>query len=356
MRIAYILLALQNRGPVIFTRILIAGLLHEPGLEMEVFYLRTREGVIDFPVKCRQLTIVTFYKLFRFDLVHATGFLPDCILALLPTPKERKITSLHGFISEDMTYTYPGWKAAMISRLWFLALRFVPNLIYSSTFMSSHYRSLIGPRNDIIIGYGIPFPAARSIELADQLVFDQYRARSLRIIGAVCLVIKRKGLDQLVRALVTLTDCAVVIVGEGPESVLLLELARSLGVADRFTILGFRDHSSRYNCHFDLFAMVSRSEGYCLAMLEAMGCGLPVVCSRLPIYADLISEEDLGFFDLEDIQSLVLAIKKVTSDPANYIASSKRLYKEHFMLTGMASKHVAYYRSLYRTVRGDASE
>lgn len=352
MRIAYILPALQNRGPVIFTRMLVAGLLHQPELEMEVFYLRKRKGIIDFPVKCSQLTIGNFYRLFHFDFVHATGFLPDCVLALLPIPRSRKITSLHGFISDDMTYTYPKWKAHIIIRLWVLALHFISNFVYSSTFMATHYRSLIGTRNDAIISYGIPLPAVSSIELPDQLVFDQYRARSLKIIGAVCLVIKRKGLDQLVRALVTLTDCAVVIVGEGPESALLLDSANRLGVADRFTILGFRDHSSRYNSHFDLFAMVSRSEGYCLAMLEAMGCGLPVVCSRLPIYADLISEKDCGFFDLDSIQSLVLAIKKITSDPANYIVTSKRLYKEHFMLSGMVSKHVAYYRSL----RGDASE
>jgi glycosyltransferase involved in cell wall biosynthesis len=328
---------------------LIAGLFHQPELEMEVFYVRKRKGTIDFPVKCSQLTIGNFYKLFLFDLVHSTGFLPDLILALLPISKQRKLASLHGFISDDMTYTYPRWKAEIISRLWFMALRLIPNLIYSSTFMATHYRSLIGACNDVIINYGIPLPAALSIDKPDQLVFDQYRSRSLKIIGAVCLVIKRKGLDQLVRALVQLTDCAVVIVGEGAESTLLLDLAKRLGVSDRFTILGFRDNSCRYNCHFDLFAMVSRSEGYCLAMLEAMGCGLPLVCSRLPIYADLIPEEDLGFFELENTQSLVLAIKKVTSNPAKYKTTSKRLYKESFLLSGMANKHIAYYGSLMKS-------
>lgn len=166
MRVAYILPALQNRGPVIFTRILIAGLLDYPELAMEVFYLRQGEG-IDFPVKCSQLTIGNVYKLFHFDLVHSTMFLPDVILALLPMSKKRKLTSLHGFISADMTYTYPKWEAKIIIRLWLLALRFFPNLIYSSTCMAAHYRSLIGARNDKIINYGISRPSAMSIELPD---------------------------------------------------------------------------------------------------------------------------------------------------------------------------------------------
>ena len=349
MRIAYLLPALQNRGPVIFTRSLIAGLLHQPELEMEVFYLRKGEG-IDFPVECSQLTIRNFYKLFHFDLVHSTMFLPDCILAVFPMSKRRKLASLHNFISDDMTYAYPRWKATIISRLWLLALRCIPNVIYSSAFMAAHYRSFIGTKNDIVINYGIPLPAARPIELPDQLVFDRYKARSLKIIGAVSLVIKRKGLDQLVRALVQLTDCAVVVVGEGAESVPLLDLAKSLGVSDRFTILGFRENSSRYNCHFDLFAMVSRSEGYCLAMLEAMACGLPLVCSRLPIYADRILETDVGFFELENTRSLVLAIKKVASNPANYITTAKRLYQESFLLSGMVSAHIAYYCSLMKSL------
>jgi glycosyltransferase involved in cell wall biosynthesis len=151
---------------------------------------------------------------------------------------------------------------------------------------------------------------------------------------------------------VHLTDCALVVVGEGTQAVHLRELAERLGVSDRFTILGFRDNSSRYNRHFDLFAMVSRSEGYCLAMLEAMACELPVVCTRLPIYADLIPEDACGFFDLDDIPSLVLAVKKVLADVPAYQAASTRLYKESFMLSAMASKHVAYYRSLMKCATG----
>ncbi len=330
---------------------LIAGLLHQPELEMEVFYLRKGKG-IEFPVKCSQLTIVNFHKLFHFDFVHSTMFLPDLILALLPIASDRKITSLHNMIPDCITYTYPKWKARIMIRLWCVALRLIPNLIYSSAFMATHYRSLVGAKNaknDIILNYGIPCPAAVPIEPPDHVVFDQYKARSLKIIGAVCLVTKRKGLDQLVRALVQLTDCAVVVVGEGAESIVLVELAKSLGVSDRFTVLGFRDNSSRYNCHFDLFAMVSRSEGYCLAMLEAMACALPLVCSRLPIYADLIAEEDLAFFELENTQSLVLAIRKVTSNPAIYKTASKRLFEEVFALSNMASKHVAYYCSLMKS-------
>jgi glycosyltransferase involved in cell wall biosynthesis len=272
--------------------------------------------------------------------------LPDLILAILPIPRSRKVASLHNIIKEDMAYLYSKGMAKVITDTWMWALSRFVNIIYSSNYMASYYQNYLGPRHDVIIDYGIPDPIAGIIDSRDQQVFDSYKARSLTVIGAVCLVIKRKGLDQLVQALVSLPNYAVVVVGDGPEAGALRDLAIKLGVGDRFSILGFRANSSRFNRHFDIFAMVSRSEGFCLAMLEGMSCGIPVVCSRLPIYKDSISEEDVSFFDTEDISSLVDSIRKVSRATERYARASLSLYQNRFTIRSMADKHIEYYRSL----------
>lgn len=345
MKIAFILPSLENRGPIIFTQYLIGGLIKDPAVDVEIFYIRNRVEV-SFPVRTHHLTFGNYLRLFEFDLIHSTMFLPDMITAMLPVPRLRKIVSLHNFIKEDMGFLYSPRKAALIIRLWYWALGFFGGTIYSSDFMARHYESNKKSSNYKVIHYGIRQPTQTNITPDDLELFDHLRSQSLTLIGAVCLVIKRKGLDQLVRALVELPDCAVVVIGDGPEAEALRALSKDLGVSDRFFILGFRQDSAKYNFLFDAFAMVSRSEGFCLAMLEAFGCGTPVICSRLPIYADIISENEVAYFDVDSNGSLVAAINLVKSRLNYYQACSDKIFQNQFRISEMSNKHVDYYKEL----------
>ncbi|HEY5540731.1 MAG TPA: glycosyltransferase [Coriobacteriia bacterium] len=111
------------------------------------------------------------------------------------------------------------------------------------------------------------------------------RRHAAPIVLFVGRLVYYKGVDVLVRAM-TGFDADVVLVGAGPLEGELRELAASLGVADRLSIMPPLDDEA-LTAHFlaaDVFCLpsVARSEAFGIVQLEAHICGTPVVSTNLP--------------------------------------------------------------------------
>lgn len=95
-------------------------------------------------------------------------------------------------------------------------------------------------------------------------------------------LIRDKNVDLLLRALVTVQeevpDLRTLVVGDGPERPALEALARDLGLA--VTFAGFLPRYDDVIAAMKasrVFVLPSTREGFGIAALEAMACGLPVV-------------------------------------------------------------------------------
>ena len=88
-------------------------------------------------------------------------------------------------------------------------------------------------------------------------------------------------------------------------------MAQELGVQNRLLFLGYMNAPYRYYHLMDAFAMCSNSEGFGLALLEAMQLGTPIVCTNLPIYNDYFNENEVGLFEFDDQDSFNKAVDKV---------------------------------------------
>ena len=102
-------------------------------------------------------------------------------------------------------------------------------------------------------------------------------------------LIREKNVDVLLRALVPvreeIPDLRALIVGDGPERPALEALARDLGLAGAVTFTGFLpDYDSVIAAMkaSRVFVLPSTREGFGIAALEAMACGLPVVTADHP--------------------------------------------------------------------------
>ena len=90
-----------------------------------------------------------------------------------------------------------------------------------------------------------------------------------------------KGFDRLIKAFHLIEkDCVgwkMLIVGEGSLRTKLTGLVASLGLQDRIELPGRVSNPRTLFQHCGLFVLSSESEGFGLALVEAMSAGLPVV-------------------------------------------------------------------------------
>jgi glycosyltransferase involved in cell wall biosynthesis/O-antigen/teichoic acid export membrane protein len=92
----------------------------------------------------------------------------------------------------------------------------------------------------------------------------------------------------------------LVLLGSGSHSgddceAQLHEHIHAGGVANVVTFAGEKHNVHEYLQAADVFVMPSHSEGFCLALVEAMACGLPVVSTPVGVAPELIRDRENGF-------------------------------------------------------------
>ena len=107
-----------------------------------------------------------------------------------------------------------------------------------------------------------------------------------------------KGCDYLIRALPLITEkierAHLLIVGSGPQSAFLRQIAATLHIEDKITFAGYvEDHELPYiYASADVFVLpsISSYEGFGIVQLEALSSGKPVVTTMLPGVRDVDSQ------------------------------------------------------------------
>ena len=85
------------------------------------------------------------------------------------------------------------------------------------------------------------------------------------------------------------------ICGQGEKKQELQQLIRKYHLEDHVKLLGFRTDVAELCQAADVFVFPSKQEGLPVALMEAMACGVPVVCSRIRGNTDLVEDEKCLF-------------------------------------------------------------
>jgi glycosyltransferase involved in cell wall biosynthesis len=345
MKIAFILPSLANRGPIIFTQYLVKKLKNIV-TDIDVLYFNG-DIEIDLGVRCHKINFWKRYDFSKYDIIHTTMAKPD-IYGMLYCPRDKWIVSMHNYFIEDLKMLYPRFKAWRLSFLWKLALDSAKNIILSSTAMFDYYRNLLGARkNYSIIPYGIDEKSYADIDKKDLAKLQEFIEKGFVVLGSVGLLVYRKGFHQIFEFMNENKSFACIIIGEGEQRAYLEKLINEYNLEERTYLPGFRENSCNYYKYIDIYMHVSYSEGFGLAMLEAMSKRKPIVCSDLPIYKDFFTPNDVALFQTDNVISLTDAVVRIINDKERYEQNSYDLFVEKFNSDVMAKRHLEYYKIVH---------
>jgi glycosyltransferase involved in cell wall biosynthesis len=146
---------------------------------------------------------------------------------------------------------------------------------------------------DILRQDRIPIPSNRVAVIPNPVDVDDFLIRSQAapehpwlqhkdqpVIVSLGRLVKRKNYPLLLQALAIVRSqlkVKLIILGEGPERKHLEEVIAKLGLQECVSLPGHVANPWSNIAKADLFVMSSLDEAFCLALVEAMACGVPVI-------------------------------------------------------------------------------
>jgi glycosyltransferase involved in cell wall biosynthesis len=128
------------------------------------------------------------------------------------------------------------------------------------------------------------------------------------LVGAVGRLHESKGNDVLIRAFRASApaDAALVLLGDGPQR---KELEQLRAGDDRIYFLGYRPVVQGCLQDLDLFVSPSREESFGLAIVEAMGFGVPIIATAAEGPAEFLRNQPAVLVPPGSVVALAQAIK-----------------------------------------------
>lgn len=341
--------SLKQVGPVNVAYDL-AELLSKEGHQVSVKYFdKYEKGIHSFPCHTEQLAINKPFNFNNFDIIHTHGLRPAIYIGKYKShiSKPRLVTTAHNYVFQDFKYKYGILKGILGGIAFILAARKHDAIITLSEDAKRYYSKWVN-NSKLNVIYNTTIK--RDINADENIVneLSELKKNDSIIIGTNCSLIKRKGIDILLKALSKSSNLIkLVLIGDGEEKQNLITLSEQLGIKDRVSFLGFQKNASAYLKYYDLFVLPSRSEGFPLGILEAASFSKKVVCTNLPTLIETFTEKEVKFFPKDNSDALAAAIKDTINDDeigSNlYLAYNTRYSPQIFL-----NKHIALYNKLLK--------
>jgi glycosyltransferase involved in cell wall biosynthesis len=197
----------------------------------------------------------------------------------------------------------------------------------------------------------------------DDCLFAPCRDTSLRkelgvgdselLVGAVGNVRPAKSYEVLLKAAAILlrndSSYRFVIVGEAQGALYqdLLSLRDQLGLRHKLAFVGFRDAIHRVMNNFDVCVSTSSSEGFSLAVVQAMACGVPVVATRSGGPEEIITDNQDGLLvEVGSPERVARAIDRLKKEPdarERFARQGREVVQARFTLRRMVERYECIY-------------
>lgn len=325
MNIAYIIPSLAHRGPILVVKELVEQMVRK-GHKCTVFYF---DHIVEVNFSCPVFKINLWQKITfdKFEIIHTHGLRPDLYVFLHRSKRDETkcITTMHNYVLRDFSLRYGKLIAFICGNLWMAILNRHDRIVTLSLDAKKYYHRWFS-LDRLQYCYNartIPNDSVSFSADEKENIF-QFKGKSI-LIGVNANLTPIKGVDMLINALLFLPDYKLYIVGDGKSMMSLKELVKKKNLQNRVFFAGYKIDAYRYLKFYDIYAIPSRNEGFPLALLEAAASTVPVVCSDIAVFKELYSPDEVSFFILENIESLVEAIKYATNNKI----MAKRMHQKY---------------------------
>ncbi len=235
-----------------------------------------------------------------------------------------------------------------------IANRFISNLCSQRIAVSEAVKSAIIQRNGI---HKSKIKVIRNCidikEFRKSNKIENYNRINEFTVGSIGRLEDRKGYDILLRAIANLNSMGIsikcLLVGEGKDEKKLKLLATALGIRNIVEFVGSQLEVSLYIQKLDVFILPSRSEGFGIAILEAMAVGCPVIASKVGGISEIITHEVNGLLvPVEDIHALAKSILRLRNFQFSklLVQNAYKTVKKNYSATTYSKKLIKEYKSL----------
>ena len=306
MNIAVILPSLKNKAPIQVANDIINQLLKNE-CKVDVYYF---EDIVELEFNCpiKKIGLFEEFEYQKYDIIHSHMIRPDFYIWW-----HRKkiaaicVSTLHNEIEKVLKDYYNIIISKIFTRLWVHFLKSFNKVICLSEIAKEQMFNNYNLNNLTYIHNGRTV-SDQAIDKSDiDILFK--KKETYIVLGLIANISKIKGIEQIIDILTHLNNYCLVIIGEGPDKLLLEKKATKLNLNERCLFLGFKENAHNYMKYFDIYMMTSYSEGFPLVLIEAAQFKKPVVCSDISVFREFFSETEVEFFKLDNSESLILAIR-----------------------------------------------
>ncbi len=150
-------------------------------------------------------------------------------------------------------------------------------------------------------------------------------------------------------------DAELWLVGDGPELEGTMDLLARRGAAREVRHFGLTPRVAPLLKEAHLLLMSSRTESFCLAALEAMACGVPVLAPRVGGLPEVVLDGATGFlYPRGDLSQAVDLAADLLTDPCRRLAMGRAAarHSQNFSRTRIITRYENFYYGLWARRRG----
>lgn len=174
------------------------------------------------------------------------------------------------------------------------------------------------------------------------------------VVGMVGRICKQKAPDVFIKAArqikEKIPEAYFIIVGDGAYQERIEDYAKKHGFEDSLLITGWVENASDYVDLFDVAVLLSRWEGFDLAIPEYMLAGKPVVATRVDAIPSIIEDAKNGFLvEAEDAAGACDAVVRLYEDSGlrlNLINRGRITVHEKYNAHRVSDEHMSLFEKI----------